>query len=77
MSLLHGILGTRAAFSLKRKDSPAAQTKQTFYNPPQTVGSPGGSDTKASAHNVGDLGSVPGWGRSPGEGNTTHSSTLA
>ena len=30
---------------------------------------PGGSDGKASAYNVGDLGSVPGSGRSPGEGN--------
>ena len=32
---------------------------------------------KASACNVGDLGSIPGSGRSPGEGNATHSSTLA
>ena len=30
---------------------------------------PGGSDGKASAYNVGDPGSIPGWGRSPGEGN--------
>ena len=30
---------------------------------------PGGSDSKASAYNVGDLGSIPGLGRSPGEGN--------
>ena len=30
---------------------------------------PGGSDGKASAYNVEDLGSVPGLGRSPGEGN--------
>ena len=29
---------------------------------------PGGSDGKASAYNVGDLGSSPGSGRSPGEG---------
>ena len=29
----------------------------------------GGSEVKASAHNVGDLGSIPGSGRSPGEGN--------
>ena len=29
----------------------------------------GGSDGKASAYNVGDLGSIPGLGRSPGEGN--------
>ena len=32
-------------------------------------GFPGGSDGKASACNAGDLGSIPGLGRSPGEGN--------
>ena len=31
--------------------------------------SPGGSEVKAPACNVGDLGSSPGWGRFPGEGN--------
>jgi len=30
---------------------------------------PGGSEVKASASNVGDPGSIPGLGRSPGEGN--------
>ena len=30
---------------------------------------PGGSDGKASAYNAGDLVSIPGSGRSPGEGN--------
>ena len=30
---------------------------------------PGGSDGKASARNAGDPGSIPGLGRSPGEGN--------
>jgi len=30
---------------------------------------PGGSDHKESACNVGDLGSIPGSGRSPGKGN--------
>ena len=30
---------------------------------------PGGSDSKASAYSVGDLGSIPGSGRSSGEGN--------
>ena len=29
----------------------------------------GGSDSKASAYNAGDLGSIPGSGRSPGEEN--------
>ena len=30
---------------------------------------PGGSDSEESTCNVGDLGSMPGLGRSPGEGN--------
>ena len=30
---------------------------------------PGGSEGKASAYSVGDPGSIPGLGRSPGEGN--------
>ena len=34
------------------------------------IGFPGGSDGQESACNVGDLGSVPGLGRSPGEGNS-------
>ena len=33
------------------------------------MGFPGGSDSKASACKAGDVGSVPGSGRSPGEGN--------
>ena len=34
-----------------------------------TTGLPGGSEVKASACNVGDLGSISGSGRSSGEGN--------
>ena len=44
------------------------------------VGFPGGSDgkkKKKSACNVGDLGSIPGLGRSTEEGMATHSSILA
>ena len=33
-----------------------------------SLGSPGGSGSKESACNVGDLDSIPGLGRSPGEG---------
>ena len=33
------------------------------------LGTTVGSDGKASAYNVGDRGSIPGSGRSPGEGN--------
>ena len=32
------------------------------------MGFPGGSDGKNSAYSVGDLGSIPGLGNSPGEG---------
>ena len=32
-------------------------------------GFPGGSEVKTSVYNAGDLGSIPGSGRSPGEGN--------
>ena len=37
---------------------------------------PGGSDGKETACNMGDPGSIPGLGRSPGEGLATHSSIL-
>ena len=41
-----------------------------FLNPcVYTYGFPGGSDNEAPTCNVGDLGSIPGLGRSPGEGN--------
>ena len=38
----------------------------------ELVGSPGGSEVKnspANAGDAGDVGLIPGWGRSPGEGN--------
>ena len=38
---------------------------------------PGGSDGKASVYNVGDPGSIPGLGRSPGEEKAIHSRTIA
>ena len=38
---------------------------------------PGGSDSKESACNMGDLGSIPRLGRSLEEGMATHSSILA
>ena len=34
------------------------------------MGFPGGSDGKVSTYNAGDPGSIPGLGRSPGEGNS-------
>ena len=41
----------------------------TFISRPGMGGFPGGSEVKASACNAGDLGSIPGLGRPPGEGN--------
>ena len=47
---------------------PAAPTL-IFVSVHLTLGFPGVSDSKESACNVGDPGSVPGLGISPGEGN--------
>ena len=41
-----------------------------MYTSNTYLGFPGGSAGKESACNVGDLGSFPGLGRSPGEGNS-------
>ena len=41
------------------------------------MGFPGGSDGKESACDAGDLGSIPGLGRSTGGGMAIHSSILA
>ena len=42
-----------------------------------SMGFPGGSEGKATAYNVGDLGSIPGSGRSLEKEMAMHSSTLA
>ena len=39
------------------------------YNHRRPYDFPGGTDSRESACSVGDLGSIPGLGRSPGEGN--------
>ena len=54
----HGVLATWATSEVLR-------LVHFLYCP----GLAGGSDGKASAYSVGDLGSIPGWGRSSGEGN--------
>ena len=49
---------------------PRSPTLQADTLPTELCGNfCGGSDSKASAYNVGDLGSIPGLGRSPGERN--------
>ena len=40
-----------------------------LYFTKKKIGFPGGSEGKESACNAGDPGSIPGLGRSPGEGN--------
>ena len=44
------------------------RTEQAFREK-ETLLANGGSDGKASVHNAGDLGSIPGSGKFPGEGN--------
>ena len=49
-----------------------------FFSPrDQTQGISGGSVVKNPPGNAGDAGLIPGSGRSPGEGNGTHSNILA
>ena len=45
------------------------EMKRIFVIMMRILDFPGGSDSKASACNTGDPGSIPGSGRSPGEGN--------
>ena len=45
------------------------QLKLVYLKLDSNMGFPGGSDSKESACNAGDPGSIPGSGRPPGEGN--------
>jgi len=51
-----------------KRGTKTEESNQTNKQTPR--GFPGGSDGKASACNMGDPGSFPGSGRSPGEGNS-------
>ena len=53
--------------AIKRNELESILLSQMNLEP--VMGFPGGSDGKASAYNAGDPGSIPGSGRSPGEGN--------
>ena len=50
-------------------DARESQEEGSLGAPTWQTGFPGGSDSKESACNAGDEGSIPGLGRSPGEGN--------
>ena len=52
---------------LRPKDSDTTERLTTAQH--NTEGFPGGSDSEGSTCNTGEPGSVPGSGRSPGEGN--------
>ena len=51
--------------------------KRKWQPTPVSLGFPVGLAGKASACNAGDLGSIPGLGRSPEKGRATHPSILA
>ena len=54
---------------LKPKDDQSQTANEVLSCSQSIIGFPGGSEVKASACNAGDLGSIPGLGRVPGEGN--------
>ena len=56
-------------FQRKAMTKNALTTAQLQSSHTLVKGFPGGSEVKTSACNMGDLGSIPGSGRSPGEGN--------
>ena len=64
---------SKANCSLAWRSCPTVMLSQnqlslSCYSEPLSLGFPGGSEVKASARNAGDLGSIPGSERSPGEG---------
>ena len=54
----------------KKRVKASLQISVEALGAPYTKDFPGGSGSKASAYNAGDSGSIPGLGRSPGEGNS-------
>ena len=60
---------TKTQYSQKEKKTRLASREQNKPEMSPALGFPGGSDGKDSACNAGDPSSIPGLGRSPGEGN--------
>ena len=65
---LPSMMGSHSQTWLMRLSRSSSQRRDRL-TPPVFWGFPDCSDDKESARNVGDLGSIPGLGRSPGEGN--------
>ena len=66
--MMWSMMGSQSQTWLMRLSRSSSQRRDRL-TPPVFLGFPDCSDDKESAHNVGDLGSIPGLGRSPGEGN--------
>ena len=64
-----GIHARSAENKVGRETDRVKNRSRSMVTCPYGVGFPGGSDGEASACNAGDQGSIPGSGRSPGEGN--------
>ena len=74
--VLHEIPKENLTFlSFPDKESNGLVRNGGYYG--DELGFPGGSDSKESACNAGDLGLIPGLGRSPEGGHGNHSSILA
>ena len=74
--VLHEIPKENLTFlSFPDKESNGLVRNGGYYG--DELGFPGGSDSKESAFNAGDLGLIPGLGRSPEGGHGNHSSILA
>ena len=61
--------GTRDLASVRRGRAGFLNLVLKTFEPWFSGGFPGGSDGKESTCNAGDPGLIPGWERSPGEGN--------
>ena len=69
VSHFHGILQLLLPTWLHLMFTETAEGDKNYYLHFTDGNFPGGSDGKASVYNVGDPGSIPGSGRSSGEGN--------
>ena len=67
---MHAICFSKISHILYLVDQIICTCLKIQFDLPFSLGFPGGSAGKESACNAGDLGSIPGLGRSPGEGNS-------